>query len=85
MADGYDKGDWTVDLQPSGHAGSVQYGSMRGVFDGVTFADALQIVFVGARPPVGADVSRMYDAARAAIRDAVKRRGREPPKRRSRK
>jgi len=78
MASGYDKADWTVELQPSGHEGSVLFGSIRGVFDGVTFADTLQIVFVGSRLPEGSDVGRMYEAAEAAVRDALKRRGRVP-------
>ena len=74
MANGNDKADRTVDLQPFGNGGSVHYGSTRGVFGGLTLTDELHIVWKSALP-AGADVGRMHKAAEEAVRDALRQRG----------
>ena len=72
MANGYDKADWTVQLQPMGGGGSVRYGTVRGVFGGLTISNALQIAFTGSSWPEGTDIDRAHKAAESAVRDALK-------------
>jgi hypothetical protein len=73
MAEGYDKDDWTVTLTFGG-SGSVRYGNVHGVFGGLTLGDRLEIVWKAPRWPAGADIEKLDQAAKEAVREALKRR-----------
>jgi hypothetical protein len=73
MAEGYDKNDWTVRLS-FGVRGSVRYGNLHGGIEGTSPGDTFQIMWKAPRWPVGADIKRLDQAAKEAVKDALKRR-----------